>query len=65
MVKEIRGRPSPISRRGWTRFLGDHEITAAGLIEAMGLALDAGMWEPPEDLVAAASDIDMERRSRS
>lgn len=50
---------------GWARFAGDHDVTVTALVEAVGLALGAGVPEPlAGEVVAVARAVSSERRSR-
>lgn len=66
----IAGDVTEESRRGWETFLGQHNITVAGFLEAIGLHLgerasgEKPTSDPLLEVVERARNIDRERRKR-
>lgn len=63
-MERLSARVSDEARRGWDQAIGRHGCTFTALIEALGLALAEGGWEPTAAIVARAQEIDRERFSR-
>lgn len=61
---QIKGALSEEAHRGWQRLLTTEGVTAAALLEALGLALDDRSWSPTKRVVAEARKIDRQRGSR-
>ena len=63
-MQRLSARVSDNARRGWDRATTRHGSTFTALIEALGLALDEGEWDVPDEFVAEAQRIDRDRFSR-
>lgn len=62
--RQVRPRLTAEARAAWERVLIENGVTWSSMFEALGQAIAAGKWTPPQGAIAAARKLDFERKSR-